>query len=127
MFRIALNDFASYGIHRHAIAPAIREAVALGFIKITRRGRAGNAEFRQATWYQTTFLNNTDHELLTHDWRSIRTLDQAKALAAEARKPQRAVRRPARRERLNDEEDRPTPRVRERLDDEDRQRERLDM
>jgi len=33
-------QFVEYGIHRHAIAPAIRELVALGFIEITREGRA---------------------------------------------------------------------------------------
>jgi hypothetical protein len=37
------EDFVEYGIHRQAIPPAIREAVALGFIRITRKGSAGNA------------------------------------------------------------------------------------
>src|SRR5262245_20137396 len=46
---VSYDDFESYGIHRHSIAPAIREAVALGFVCITREGRAGNAEFRQVT------------------------------------------------------------------------------
>ena len=36
------EDFVEYGIHRQAIPPAIREAVALGFIRITRKGSAGN-------------------------------------------------------------------------------------
>src|SRR5215212_2079769 len=40
------NDFEKCGIDRHAISPAIREAEALGFIEITVRGCAGNAEWR---------------------------------------------------------------------------------
>jgi hypothetical protein len=40
-------DFQEYGIDRHAIALAIREAVALGFLTIIRQGRAGNREYRQ--------------------------------------------------------------------------------
>src|SRR3974390_676531 len=43
---VTYDDFQSYGIHRHAIWPAIKECVALGFLEITRQGRAGNAEFR---------------------------------------------------------------------------------
>src|SRR5262249_26631794 len=35
-----------YGIDRHAIGPAIRELVALGFVEITEHGRAGNADWR---------------------------------------------------------------------------------
>ena len=41
------DDFHRYGIYRHAIGPAIREAVALGFLKVTEPGRAGNAEWRK--------------------------------------------------------------------------------
>jgi hypothetical protein len=41
---VTYDDFQRYGIDRHAIAPAIRELIALGFVAITVRGRAGNAE-----------------------------------------------------------------------------------
>jgi hypothetical protein len=41
-----------YGIHRHAIAPGLRELEALGFIGITERGRAGNGEFRAPNKFQ---------------------------------------------------------------------------
>jgi hypothetical protein len=37
------EHFAEFGLHRDAIAPAIRELVALGFVEITQRGSAGNA------------------------------------------------------------------------------------
>ena len=43
---VTYDDFQRYGIDRHAIGPAIREACALGFLEVTERGRAGNAEFR---------------------------------------------------------------------------------
>jgi hypothetical protein len=45
------DHFVKFGIHRHAIAPAIREVVALGFVEITRKGCAGNADYRQPTLY----------------------------------------------------------------------------
>jgi hypothetical protein len=32
-------------VHRHAIAPALRELASLGFIEITEEGRAGNRDF----------------------------------------------------------------------------------
>ena len=41
------DHFTEYGIDRHSIAPALREAEALKFIEITERGRAGNAEYRR--------------------------------------------------------------------------------
>jgi hypothetical protein len=49
------EDFAQYGINRHAIAPAIREVVALGFVRITRPGSAGNESYRQPTLYLLTY------------------------------------------------------------------------
>ena len=35
---VTFDDFEQYGIHRHAIAPAMREAEALGFIEVTVTG-----------------------------------------------------------------------------------------
>src|SRR5262249_1961089 len=81
-------DFHKYGIHRHALAPAIREAVALGFLRITRQGRAGNSEFRRSTLYKLTFVNTVDGEP-THDWKRIKSLDEAEMKAREARAAQR--------------------------------------
>jgi hypothetical protein len=39
-------DFLEYGIGNDQIAPAQREACALGIVILTKRGRAGNAEHR---------------------------------------------------------------------------------
>jgi hypothetical protein len=78
------DDFEAYGIHRHAIAPAIREAVALGFVEITQEGRAGNAEWRQSNKFRLTYRPT---ELIepTDDWRSIETIEAAEMLAHAAR------------------------------------------
>jgi hypothetical protein len=49
---VTYADFHHYGIDRHAIPPAIREVEALGFVEITQRGRAGNAEFRSPNYFR---------------------------------------------------------------------------
>jgi hypothetical protein len=59
---VTYADFQGYGIERHAIAPAIREVEALGFLRITQKGRAGNAEFRRATLYRPTYLQSVDSQ-----------------------------------------------------------------
>src|SRR5262249_39910731 len=43
---VTYEQFVDYGMDRGAIAPAIRECVALGFLEVTEWGRAGNAEHR---------------------------------------------------------------------------------
>jgi hypothetical protein len=84
---ITYDDFQAYGIDRHAIAPAIREAEALGFIEVTVRGRAGNAEFRTPNLFRLTFRGAKglpgDG---THEWRKIADLEQATLVAQMARK-----------------------------------------
>jgi hypothetical protein len=52
---VTYDDFERYGIHRHAIGPAIRELVALGFVEITEVGRAGNAEWRKPNVFRLTY------------------------------------------------------------------------
>jgi hypothetical protein len=52
---VTYEHFEEYALDRHAIAPAVRECVALGFVVITRPGRAGNAEFRIPTLYRLTY------------------------------------------------------------------------
>jgi hypothetical protein len=92
---VPYNDFVTYGIDRHAIAPAMREAEALGFIRITQRGRGGNAEHRQPNQFLLTFANARDGRANppTHDWRKIKTCEEATAIARAARaaKDERAV------------------------------------
>ena len=42
-------------MHRTSVAPAIREAEALGFIRLTERGRGGNAEYGTPNLFFLTF------------------------------------------------------------------------
>lgn len=80
---VTFADLVEYGVHRHAISPAIRELEALGFVKVSR-GKAGNAEFRSPSLFTLTNrpvgrFNATD------DWRAIETAEKAERIAREAR------------------------------------------
>jgi hypothetical protein len=78
---VTFEDFAEYGIDRHAIAPAMRECIALGLLVITRRGRAGNAEFRAPNLFLLPYLQaNTDDQI----WRQITTIEEAEGIAKAA-------------------------------------------
>jgi hypothetical protein len=83
---VTYDDFERYGIDRHAIAPALREVEALGFVRITERGRAGNAEFRTPNKFRLTF-RPTDRQGQTDEWRTIQTMEAAKDIASTARSP----------------------------------------
>jgi hypothetical protein len=87
------EHFVEFGIHRHAIAPAIRELVALGFVEITRLGCAGNAGFRQPAFYRLTYRHSGSMPEPTDEWRRVKSLDEAEAIARSAR-AQRSDRRP---------------------------------
>jgi hypothetical protein len=82
------EHFAEFGLHRDAIAPAIRELVALGFVEITQRGSAGNAGFRQPTLYRLTYRHWGSHKETTDEWRRIKTPQEAGAIADKARSPE---------------------------------------
>ena len=81
------DHFVEFGIERHAIGPAIREAVALGFVQITRQGCAGNAGYRQPTWYRLTYRHAGSDKHTTDDWRRIETVKEANMIAKAARFP----------------------------------------
>lgn len=78
------DQFEGYGIHRHAIAPAVREVVALGFVEITQEGRAGNAEWRRPNFFRLTY-RHTEKAEPTDDWRKIETMEAAELIARTAR------------------------------------------
>jgi hypothetical protein len=82
---VTFDQFEEYGIHRHAVAPAIRECCALGFLEVTERGQAGNREFRQPSKYRLTY-RDTNRARPTHEWARIETREQAEALVRAARK-----------------------------------------
>jgi hypothetical protein len=91
---VTLQDFIAYGVERSSVAPAIREAAALGFIRV-QRGRGGNAEHRTPSLYGLTFGGHRERHRspLTDDWRKIQTIEEAEQIARAARqaKDQRAV------------------------------------
>jgi hypothetical protein len=81
---VTFDNFQSYGIDRHAIAPAIRELVALGFVEVTEHGRAGNAEWRTPNRFRITYIPTKDADP-THEWKRIQTAEKAAAIARGAR------------------------------------------
>jgi hypothetical protein len=83
---VTTDDFVKYGMHRTSVAPAIREAEALGFIRVTVHGRGGNAEHRMSNLFVLTVAHGRDGRVIpTHDWRRIKTLEEAKQIARGAR------------------------------------------
>src|SRR5262245_21249434 len=84
---VTKQDFIDYGVHHDAVAPAIREAEALGFIRVTQRGRGGNAEHRKANLFFLTYAHGRDSrsEPPTHDWRKIETREEAITIQQAAR------------------------------------------
>jgi len=91
---VTKQNFMDYGIHHDAIAPATREVEALGFTRM-RRGRGGNAEHRRPNKFFLTYAAGNDPRAMqpTHEWRKIKTIEQAEAVAQAARdaKDPRAV------------------------------------
>jgi hypothetical protein len=79
---VTYEDFMRYGIDGHSVAPAIREAVALGFLKVTVPGRGGNAEFRKPNLFCLTYRPSEIGP--TDEWKRI-TEDDAQTIARIAR------------------------------------------
>ncbi len=91
---VTTDDFVAYGMHRSSVAPALREAEALGFICI-KRGRGGNAEHRTPSMFGSTFSQhrNSRRHPPTDNWCRIKTIEEAGQIAriARAGKDRRAV------------------------------------
>jgi hypothetical protein len=87
------DQFIAWGIHKDSVSPAIREAAALGFVEITQTGAAGNEGYRRAARYRLTYVNDNARSQPTHEWKAIKTVEVAEAIAATARraKDRRAV------------------------------------
>jgi hypothetical protein len=71
------------------IAPALRELVALGFVEITERGRAGNADWRRPNMFRLTYLP-VDNANPTHEWRGVAE-DDAEMIAKNAKKISKSI------------------------------------
>jgi hypothetical protein len=84
---VPVNDFVDYGVDRASVAPAIREAEALGFIRVTQRGRGGNADHRTPNLFYLTFAPGRESRAQppSHDWRKIETVEEAVQIARAAR------------------------------------------
>src|SRR5262249_35208529 len=84
---VTTEDFVQYGMHRTSVAPALREAEALGFIRITERGHGGNAEHRLPNRFYLTYRNTLESRgsQPTDEWRRIKTLEDANQVARTAR------------------------------------------
>jgi hypothetical protein len=83
---VTYDNFEEYGIHRHAISPAIREACALGFLEVTEHGGGGNREFQRPNLFRLTYRHAKDVQGDgTHEWRHIQTLEEAELKAKQAR------------------------------------------
>jgi hypothetical protein len=89
---VTYADLVDYGISRRLVRPAINEAVALGFVRITREGVAGNADECQATMFLITYQHNGTAQYLEDGWKRIKTDAEAEAVAEAARKRKGNVR-----------------------------------
>jgi hypothetical protein len=81
---VTFDQFEDFGVHRHSIAPAIRELVQLGFVEVTEAGRAGNAEWRRPNFFRLTYLP-VGNASPTDEWRRVITKETAELIARAAR------------------------------------------
>ena len=79
------EQFMEFEIDRHCVAPAIRELVALGFLEVTEKGRAGNAEFRRPNRFRLTFVH-TNRADPTNEWQKVGSIEEARLIAKAARR-----------------------------------------
>lgn len=83
---VTYDDFERTGIRRGRIRRAIAEALALGFIEMTRKGTRGYGDFPGApSLFRLAWLPTSENGPVTIRWRRFDTLAAAEAAAAEAR------------------------------------------
>jgi hypothetical protein len=93
---LTYDQLVVHGMDRHAIAPAQREADALGLAVVTERGHAGNAEWRKSNHFRLTYIP-TAKTPATNEWENIKTVKDAERIAKAARRPLKKRRKTARR------------------------------
>jgi hypothetical protein len=79
------RQFEEWGVHRDSVSPAIREVVALGFVEITRQGKAGVGGHGEANRFRLTYVNDKHGVQPTEEWRRITTIEEAERIAKDAR------------------------------------------
>jgi hypothetical protein len=89
---VTYDDFVAYGITRRLVRPALNEVIALGFVRVTRMGAAGNADDRMATMYLITYQHAGSAQYVEDNWKRIKTDEEAEAIAKAARKRKGNVR-----------------------------------
>ena len=82
------SDMAACGIRRASVSLAIRQCVELGFLKVTV-GRRAIAQHRAPSLYRLTYVvgrktGSLKQDEPTHEWRRIKTDDDARAALAKA-------------------------------------------
>ena len=83
---VTFDDFVAYGLHRSAIAPALAELEALGFIDITQRGVAARAaDDRRPNKFRLLTRPWEKKGSPRPRWDRFETLKDAEAAADEAR------------------------------------------
>jgi hypothetical protein len=85
---VTTEQFIEYGISENSVAPALRELEALGLIRITQRGRGGNAEYRRPHHFRLNYLcgeQEAQEAPLDHLWKRVQTLEEAALIAQAAR------------------------------------------
>jgi hypothetical protein len=78
---VTYDQLVEYGIDRDAIAPAIRELVALGFIEVTEHGRAGAGSWHEPNRFRLTF-RPVGRARPTHEWQRTETMERPQASPA---------------------------------------------
>jgi len=87
---VTYDQFVEYGIHRQAIAPAIRLCEAVGLLEVTQRGRAG--KWHEPNYYRLTY-RPVGRARPTHEWRRVQTVEEAEAIARTTQNPSAGKRR----------------------------------
>ncbi len=82
---VTYKQFVDYGVDRHAIAPALSELEALGFIEITKHWPSGDS-FKWINWFRLTYrpAEGVPSDG-SHEWRRIADAGTAEAIAKQAR------------------------------------------
>jgi hypothetical protein len=78
------QDFIDYGVHKDAVAPAIREVIALGFVQLTEQGIRGDEKNRRPNKFRLCY-RHWNGQQPTDEWRRIKTIQEAEKAAADAR------------------------------------------
>jgi hypothetical protein len=73
------DDFVEWGVRRAAVRLAIEQAVALGFLEITRRGYPARMEVRVPSLYRLTYVKSFQNTPApTDEWRNLKSAEEVR-------------------------------------------------